>query len=151
PPAQGNLPFLPDLHLEIERSWKNPFSSRIHRFQHTSYANVEGMRENGYKKMPPTGETLTSYLSMGEISSFKAPSLPSRPLQVTSHLNGKAYSAAGQAAASLHTMAILQAYQANLLKDLDKGKGLSADEVAELRRTTDLALHATKQTASATC
>ncbi|KAL0163655.1 hypothetical protein M9458_039408, partial [Cirrhinus mrigala] len=46
-------------------------------------------------------------------------------------------------------MAILQAYQADLLKDLDKGKGLSADEAAELRRTTDLALRATKQTASA--
>ncbi len=44
-------------------------------------------------------------------------------------------------------MAVLQAYQADLLKDLDKGQGLSPDEVAELRRTTDLALRATKQAA----
>ncbi len=68
-------------------------------------------------------ETLASYLSVGETSSLKAPSLPPKPLQK--------YAAAGQAVASLHTMAVLQAYQADLLKDLDKGQGLSPDEVAE--------------------
>ncbi|KAL1276777.1 hypothetical protein QQF64_036400 [Cirrhinus molitorella] len=46
-------------------------------------------------------------------------------------------------------MAVLQAYQADLLKDLDKGQGLSPDDMAELRRTTDLALRATKQAATA--
>ncbi len=46
--------------------------------------------------------------------------LASKPLQK--------YAAAGQAVASLHTMALLQA---DLLKDLDKGQGLSSDEVAE--------------------
>ncbi|XP_016110664.1 kinesin heavy chain-like [Sinocyclocheilus grahami] len=46
-------------------------------------------------------------------------------------------------------MAVLQAYQAYLLKDLDKGEGLSPDQVAVLHRTTDLALRATKQAASA--
>ncbi len=46
-------------------------------------------------------------------------------------------------------MAVLQAYQADLLKDLDNGQGLSPDEVAELRRTTDLAHRATKQAATA--
>ncbi len=149
PPARVSLPFLPDFHAEVEREWKKPFSARIHRFQHTSYANVEGMRENGYERMPPVEETLASYLSVGETSSLKAPSLPSKPLQETSRLNGKAYAAAGQAVASLHTMAVLQAYQADLLKDLDKGQGLSPDEVAELRRTTDLALRATKEAATA--
>ncbi len=108
------------------------------------------MRENGYEKIPsPIEETLTCYLSMGETSSLKAPSLPSRPLKVTSRLNGKAYAAAGQAAASLHTIAIFQAYQADLLKNLDKGQGLSPDEVAEFCRTTDLALRANKQTVTA--
>ncbi len=72
------------------------------------------MRENGYEGMPPVEETLASYLSVGETSSLKAPSLPSKPLQKCA--------AAGQAVASLHTMAVLQAYQADLLKDLDKGR-----------------------------
>ncbi len=96
------------------------------------------MRESGYERMPPVEET-----------SLKVPSLPYKPLQDTSRLNGRVYAAAGQAVASLHTMAVLQAYQADLLKDLDNGQGLSPDEVAELRRTTDLALRATKQAATA--
>ncbi len=127
-----NLPFLPDLHTEVEKEWKKPFSSRIHRFQRTSYANITGMRENGYERMAPVEETLASYLSMGETPSLKVPSLPSMPVQATSRLNGRAYAAAGQAVASLHTMAVLQVYQADLLKDLDSGQGLSPDEVAEL-------------------
>ncbi len=144
-----NLPFLSDLHTEVEKEWKKPFSSRIHRFQHTSYANIIEMRKNGYERMPPVEDTLASYLSMGETASLKVPSLPSTPLQVTSCLNGRAYAAAGQVVASLHTMAVLQAYQADLLKDLDNGQGFSPDEVAELRHTTDLALRATKQAATA--
>lgn len=47
----------------------------------------------------------------------------------------------------LHTMAVLQAYRADLLKDLDQGKGLSP-VVSELHMATDLALRATKQVAS---
>ncbi len=148
-PARVSLPFLPDLHTEIEKEWKKPFSARIHRFQHTSYANIEKMRESGYEKMPPVEEMLASYLSMGKTTSLKVPSLPSKPLQDTSRLNGKAYAAAGQAVASLHTMAVLQAYQADMLKDLDNGQDLSPDEVAELRRITELALRATKQAATA--
>ncbi|KAI2661106.1 hypothetical protein H4Q32_030142 [Labeo rohita] len=77
------------------------------------------MRECGYERTPPVEETLASYLSMGKTSSLKTPSLPSISLQAV------------------------------LLKDLDKGQGLSPDEVAELRRTTDLALRATKQAATA--
>ncbi len=66
-------------------------------------------------------ETIASYLSVGETYSLKAPSLPSKPLQETSCLNGRAYAAAGQTVTSLHTMTVLQAYQTDLLKDLDKG------------------------------
>ncbi len=105
PPAQVSLPFLPDLHTEVEREWKKPFSSRIHRFQHTSYANIARMRESGYERMPPVEETLASYLSMGNTASLKVPSLPFKPLQDTSRLNGRAYAAAGQVVASLHTCA----------------------------------------------
>ncbi|KAL0149135.1 hypothetical protein M9458_055567, partial [Cirrhinus mrigala] len=144
PPAQMSLPFLLDL-----RIWKRPYFTRIHNFPHFNYVNIEGMREYGYEKMSPVEETLASYLSVGEVCSLKTPSLPSIPLQVTSRLNGKAYAAAGQAVGALHTMAVLHAYHADLLKDLDKGQGLSPDEVSELRCTTDLALRATKQAATA--
>lgn len=45
-------------------------------------------------------------------------------------------------------MAVLQAYQEDLLKDLDQGQGLSPEVVTELNRTTVLTLRATKQTAA---
>ncbi len=44
------------------------FFSRIHSFQHSSYVDIEGMRENGYEGMPPVQE--------------KTPSLPSKPLNL---------------------------------------------------------------------
>ncbi len=47
----------------------------------------------------------------------------------------------------LHTMAILQAYQADILKEMDEGTGLIPEAMKELRRSTDLALRATKHTA----
>ncbi len=109
-PAPVSLPFLPDLHSEIERAWNKPFSARIHRYQHTNYANIEGMRERGYASMSPVEETLASYLSAGVMSTLKAPALPSKLLRETSRLNGRAYVAAGQAGAALHTMSVLQAY-----------------------------------------
>ncbi len=87
PPAQVSLPFLPDLHTEVEREWKKPFSSRIHRFQHTSYANIARMRESGCERMPPVEETLASYLSMSDTASLKVPSLPFKPLQDTSRFS----------------------------------------------------------------
>lgn len=46
-------------------------------------------------------------------------------------------------------MALLQAYQADLLKDLNMGHSLSPEAVAELYQTLELTLKATKQTATA--
>ncbi|XP_016308872.1 probable G-protein coupled receptor 83 [Sinocyclocheilus anshuiensis] len=42
-----------------------------------------------------------------------------------------------------------QAYQADLLKELDEGEELNSDNIEELRRTADLSLRATKETARA--
>ncbi len=39
--------------------------SRIHRFQHTSYADIEGMRENGYEGMPPVQKMIASLSRTG--------------------------------------------------------------------------------------
>ncbi len=46
-------------------------------------------------------------------------------------------------------MAVLQAYQAYLLKELDEGEGINAEEISELRKTADLPLRATKETTRA--
>ncbi len=46
-------------------------------------------------------------------------------------------------------MSVLQAYQADLLKELDEREQVSSDDIAELRRTAGLSLRATKETARA--
>ncbi len=90
---------------------------------------------------------LVSNLSPELSSSTKAPVLPTNPVSTTSALVGKAYSAAGQAAAYLHTMSLLQAYQAELLADFDEGGAIGLNAVCELCRATDLSLRAAKETA----
>lgn len=54
-----------------------------------------------------------------------------------SFLVGKAYEVAGQAGGSQHTMSVLQAYQADLLRKLDTGEDLSPEVVKELHKATD--------------
>ena len=61
---------------------------------------------------------------------------------------GRAYTSAGQAASALHTMAILQVFQAKLLRSLDESSP-SEPAFHDLRSATDLALRATKATAQA--
>lgn len=60
---------------------------------------------SGYESMPRVEEMLASYLSLGEASMLKTPTLPTKLLCVTSHLNGRVYAAACQTRAVLHTMA----------------------------------------------
>ncbi len=143
-PLCRSLPFFPDLHTEVSRSWKNPFSSRLFIPASDYYGNVAGLSECGYRTMPRVEQTLAGYLAPGAASSLKAPVLPTKPLRGSSALLGKGYAAAGQAGACLHTMAVLEAYQADLLKELDEGEQISSSDVGELRRTADLALRATK-------
>ncbi len=68
--------------MEVEKEWKKLFFSRIHRFQHTSYADIEEMRGNGYEGMPPVQEMIASLSLCGKTSYPKAPSLPSKPLDL---------------------------------------------------------------------
>ncbi len=146
PPRRG-LPFFPDLHTEVSRSWDKPYSARLFSPNVSHYSNVVGLNERGYGKIPRVEDTLAGYLSPGGVSSLKAPVLPTKPLWTSSALVGKAYTAAGQAGACLHTMAVLQ--RADLLKEMDEGEDIRNDDVAELRRATDLSLQATKETARA--
>lgn len=100
-------------------------------------------------RMPQVEEALVSYLSPGAVSSQKAPTLPTKPCHLTSKLVGKVYVVAGQAGGELYTMGVLQANQADLLRDLNCSEGLSPEAVIKLRHTTDFALCATKQAAHA--
>lgn len=99
--------------------------------------------------MPRVEQPLATYLAPESTSSLKTPVLHTKPCRVTSTLVGRAYMAAGRAGDSLHTMAVLQAYQADLLKDIDEGEGPTPEDIAELRKAADLSLRVTKETARA--
>lgn len=70
----------------------------------------------------------------------------SLPCRLTAHLADKAYASAGEAASALHSMAVLQVFQAKLLQSLDSGN-VDADAMKDLR--TDFVLMATKRSAQA--
>ncbi|XP_048017809.1 uncharacterized protein LOC125249543 [Megalobrama amblycephala] len=146
-PQPRGLPFFHDLHTEVSRSWHKPAQFRVYNPQTTLYSNIVGGKQHGYGAMPQVEETLASYLSPETASSLKSPTLPTRPLRTTSALVGRAYASAGQAASCLHTMAILQAYQADLLGEIDESGEATFETIQELRKATDLSLRATKETA----
>ncbi len=149
-PERRKLPFFSDLHQEISRSWRQPFSSRLTNAAAADFTKLVGSVEQGYTAIPVVEDNLASHLSPSLAPCWKSRLLlPSKPCRTTSALIGKSYIAAGQAGMALHTMAILQAYQADVLKEMDKGTGLTPEAVKELRRATDLALRATKHTALA--
>ncbi|XDV37838.1 hypothetical protein PO909_007377 [Leuciscus waleckii] len=105
------------LYDELSKSWSKPYSSRVFVPTASVYSTIVGAKAQGYTV------TLVCYLSPGSASLLKKPALPSRPCRITSTLVGKAFQAAGQAGAALHTMTALQAYQADLLKELGMGEG----------------------------
>ncbi len=126
------------------------FSSRLTNMAAADFTNLVGSVEQGYTAIPVVKDTLASHLSPSLAPSWKSrPLLPTKPCRTTSALIGKSYIVAGQAGMALHTMAILQAYQADVLKEMDEGAGLTPEAVKKLRRATDLALRATKHTARA--
>ncbi|MGL4355807.1 MAG: hypothetical protein ACRCTP_18420, partial [Aeromonas popoffii] len=147
-PQRRGLPFFPDLHTEVSKSWKKPYSSRISSTS-SSFSVVLGARDKGYGMMPKVEDTLAIYLSPEAASSLKSPTLPTKPCRVTSNLVGKAYMASGRAGSCLHTMGLLQAYQADLLGDIKEGEVIDPGLLNELKTAADLTLRATKETAQA--
>lgn len=60
------------------------------------------------------------------VSSWKVPAMPSKLCQMTYRLVG-----------ALHTMSVLEAYQADLLEEINVDKRIPQDEVLELHSATD--------------
>ncbi len=134
-PKRRKLLFFGDLHQEISRSWKQPFSSRFSNAAAANFTNLVGSVDQSYTAMPVVEDTLAFHLSPSLAPSWKSrPLLPTQPCRTTSALIGKSYIAAGQA---------------DVLKEMDEGTGLTPEAVKEVHRATDLALRATKHTARA--
>ncbi len=93
--------------------------------------------------MPPLDESVDAHLCPSTAIGWNArASHPSKPCRATSALAGCAYSAGGQAASALHSMAVLKVFQSKMLASEEAG--LDAASLRDVRSVTDLALRATK-------
>ncbi|KAL0161810.1 hypothetical protein M9458_041206, partial [Cirrhinus mrigala] len=148
-PCQRASPFLPEVHEELTRSWRAPYSARLRTSSSSALTSVDGAEDKGYEKLPPLDESVAAQLCPPTAIGWKTKaSHPSKPCRTTSALAGRAYTSAGQAASALHSMAFLQVFQAKLLAQSDRS-ALDPATLTELRSATDLALRATKATAQA--
>ncbi|ROL44132.1 hypothetical protein DPX16_15625 [Anabarilius grahami] len=148
-PRQRSAPFFPEVHEELTKSWRAPYSARLHTTHRSALTTVDGSEEKGYEHLPPLDEAVAAHPCPPAAVGWKTKrALPSKPCRTTSTLAGRAYTSAGQAASALHTMAIFQVFQAKLLRSLDES-GIDAPAFRDLRSATDLALRATKATAQA--
>ncbi|KAI2661120.1 ORF V: Enzymatic polyprotein [Labeo rohita] len=148
-PRSSPVPFFPEVHEELTRSWKAPLSARSRYANSPSLTTLDGGPARGYTEVPQVERAIAMHLCPQNAASWRGqPKLPSRACKFSSTLVAKAYSASGQAASALHAMAILQVYQAKVLKDLHEGVP-DPELVQELRSATDYALRATKVTAQA--
>ncbi|KAL0147753.1 hypothetical protein M9458_056929, partial [Cirrhinus mrigala] len=145
-PRLPPVPFFLEVHDELVRAWRAPYSARS-RPTSSALATLDGGAARGYEGVPQVERAVAVHLCPQDAATWRgSPRLPSKACRLSSALTGRAYRAAGQAATALHAMATLQVYQAKALKELHKG---SPDQAVmqELRAATDLALRATKVTA----
>ncbi len=143
------VPFFPEVHEEVTRSWKAPFSARSRPSASSVLTTLDGGAAQGYVEVPPVERAIAMQLCPQGAAAWRGnPRLPSRACKFSSALTAKAYGAAGQAASALHAMALLQVHQAKALKQLHEGDA-DPGVLQELRTAADLALRATKVTARA--
>ncbi len=60
--APCSLPFFPDLHHEVSRSWKQPFSSRLTNAAAADFTSLVGSVEQGYAVVPAVEDMLAAHL-----------------------------------------------------------------------------------------
>ncbi len=134
------VPFFPEVHEEVTRSWKAPFSARSRPSASSVLTTLDGGAAQGYVEVPPVERAIAMQLCPQGAAAWRGnPRLPSRACKFSSALTAKAYGAAGQAAPALHAMALLQVHQAKALKQLHEGDA-DPGVLQELRTATDLAL-----------
>lgn len=138
-----SLPFIPDLHEDFMRLWDKPFSAGVHTPLVTSYANIRGMAEHGYARMPQE-DALVSYLVPGAASSWKAPALPQTLPKA--HGQGICCGGPGQKSPAHHVGATGLSS-----RPFDLGEVVPQDKVLELCKASDLALQTTKHSGLLHC
>ncbi|KAL0160988.1 hypothetical protein M9458_044713, partial [Cirrhinus mrigala] len=123
------VPFFPEVHEELVRTWRAPHSSRPCPSS-SPLASLDGGAARGYEAVPQVERAVAVHLCLRGAATWRdRPYLPSKACKFSSALAGRTYHTAGQAATALHAMATLQVYQAKVLKHLhEKGSDQGAME-----------------------
>ncbi|KAL0202567.1 hypothetical protein M9458_000585, partial [Cirrhinus mrigala] len=144
-PRPAPVPFFLEVHEELTKTWKAPYSARTCPGS-SLLTTLDDGAARGYVDVPQVECAVAVHLCPQNAATWRNhPRLPSKACKISSALAAKAYSAAGQAASALHAMAILQVHQAQALKQLHEGRP-DKRVMQELRTATDFALRATKVT-----
>lgn len=134
---QRPSPFFPEVHDEISRSWRSSYSARAQATGSLLLSSIDGADRLGYSKPPAVEEAVTAHLCPVAHGRKSTPSLPSKPCRTTAYIADKAYIAAGQTASAIHTMAVLQVFQAKMRQALDE-QGPDPEFFGKLRSAMDL-------------
>ncbi len=146
-PRSALVPFFPEVHEELTKSWMAPFTARSRSSASSILTTLDGGVARGYAGIPQVERAIAVHLCPRNAATWRnRPRLPSKACKLTAALADKAYSAAGQAASALHAMAILQVHQAKALKQVHEGS-TDTGLMQELHTATDFTLRATKVTA----
>ncbi len=101
-PQQRPSPFFPEVHDELTRSWRSPYSARLRTSASSALTTIDGAEEKGYERMPQLDESVAAHLCPPTAIGWKAKaSHPSKPCRTTLALAGRSYASAGQAASQM--------------------------------------------------
>ncbi len=86
-PQHRPSPFFPEVHDELTRSWRSPYSARLRTSASSALTTVDGAEEKGYERMPQLDESVAAHLCPPTAIGWKAKaSHPSKPCRTTSAL-----------------------------------------------------------------
>lgn len=143
-PRHAPVPFFTEVHEELTKLWRAPFTAWSHFTSSSTLTALDSGMARGYMDIPQVDHVVAVHLCLQNAATWRnLPRLPSRACKFTSSLPAKAYRAAGLAASGLHAMVILQIHQAEALKQLRKDIS-KLGLMQELRSATNFALRVMK-------
>ncbi len=147
-PHPALVPFFPEVHEELTKSWMAPFTVRSGLTASSILTTLDGGVARGYAGIPQVERAITVHLCPRNAATWRnRPRLPSKASKLTAALAAKAYSAAARQPPPCTPWLLAgQVHQAKALKQVHEG---STDPglMQELRTATDFALRVTKVTA----
>ncbi|KAL0203812.1 hypothetical protein M9458_001830, partial [Cirrhinus mrigala] len=71
-PRQRASPFFPEVHYEITKSWRAPYSARLRTSSSSAVSSVDGAEEKRHDKLPPLDESVATHLCPPTAIGWKA-------------------------------------------------------------------------------